>query len=368
MKLDQIIPYESDRLNTFIGQTKIRKDLIDLIKVAKRSGDSLMDILLSAGPGMGKTRLARSIANELLSEIVYLQAGISMTEPDFCELMTSLDRNDVLLIDNMDQIKEPILTMLIDVLETDTFEVELTPSEKPLIDVAPFTFIGLTQNLSQIDRRLTALIEVYQFAPYDKFELCGIIQGRAKYQGVQLSANGAELIAEKGEHNPDFALLYLIKVINYLGSDWNDEVTLDHVKKILLPEEALQPSWNIVQAVEILRNMSGTQFEEFVAEMFRGVNFQVEHTGGAGDRGVDLIIYTPDGVVGVQCKQRQERVGPDVVRNLYGGLELVDADFGCIITTSTYSADALAAAKELEIDCLDISWLLNFSQEHHIEI
>jgi hypothetical protein len=94
-------------------------------------------------------------------------------------------------------------------------------------------------------------------------------------------------------------------------------------------------------SVEKLLDLSPTEFEDAVVELFRAYGHKARRTGGVGDHGVDVIVETRDGQkIVVQCKRWKGYVGEPVVRDFYGVMHHEKADRGLIVTTSTFSRPA----------------------------
>lgn len=108
-------------------------------------------------------------------------------------------------------------------------------------------------------------------------------------------------------------------------------------------------------AIEMLHSLSAGEFEELIADYFRSSGYVVHRTGKPGDHGVDLAVYTPrEGKWVVQCKRyRRKVVGEPAIRDLYGAMHHFHADWGYLIATGRFSANALAWAEGKDIHLVD---------------
>jgi hypothetical protein len=99
--------------------------------------------------------------------------------------------------------------------------------------------------------------------------------------------------------------------------------------------------------------MSGTDFEDYMAEVFRKQGYEVELTPTSGDQGVDLLLNKQGLRVAVQLKRYQGGVGNKAVQEIHSGKGFYDADEGWVITTSTYTRSARQLANKLGIRLID---------------
>ncbi len=107
------------------------------------------------------------------------------------------------------------------------------------------------------------------------------------------------------------------------------------------------------------QQLSGTDFEMELAALLAKRGFEVKHTGGRGDDGVDLIISAVGKTVAIQCKAHAACIGPGPVRELYGSLIHIGADEAWLVTTSDFSLSAREFARNKPLRLLTIREILN---------
>lgn len=104
-----------------------------------------------------------------------------------------------------------------------------------------------------------------------------------------------------------------------------------------------------------IQTLSPLEFEQYVAMLFEEAGYQVRHSGGSGDRGVDLTV-SRGGTAGiVQCKRYEDAVGPGTVRELIGAMTNAGVREGYLVTTSTFTAGAESEARKApyEVNLVD---------------
>ncbi|MYC78545.1 Holliday junction branch migration DNA helicase RuvB [Candidatus Poribacteria bacterium] len=135
-----------ETLSEFIGQEQAKEQLRIHIEAAKKRGDALEHVLLVSPPGLGKTTLAKIIANEIQSN--FKQAiGPVMERLDLASTLTNLERTDILFIDEIHRMKGHVQESLYPAMED--YKLDLTIGQGPASDVVqlqlkPFTLVGAT--------------------------------------------------------------------------------------------------------------------------------------------------------------------------------------------------------------------------------
>jgi restriction system protein len=109
-------------------------------------------------------------------------------------------------------------------------------------------------------------------------------------------------------------------------------------------ERAEEEARRRLRTMEDLQRLTGTQFEELIASLFKRDGYVVRRCGGSGDEGIDLILELSDAKDVVQCKRWKSDIGSPIVREFYGSLMHANARHGFIITTASFSQSARAFA------------------------
>ena len=122
---------------------------------------------------------------------------------------------------------------------------------------------------------------------------------------------------------------------------------------------------SIVKGIESIRKLSWREFEELVGEAYRRKGYNVTEAGGGGaDGGVDLVLKRGDEKLLVQCKHwKMDKVGVKVVRELYGVVVAEKATGGVVISSGTFTQEAIDFAKGKPLELLDGSALQNIITE-----
>ena len=136
-------------------------------------------------------------------------------------------------------------------------------------------------------------------------------------------------------------------------------VTCELARSALVSFRYLGISPTSSDLVAKLRNMNGSEFEQFVADTFRKMGYVVEVTGGVSDHGVDLLMRKDDQLIAVQCKCWSGPVGEPVVRDFWGSLMNAGTQFGYIVTTSSFTDQAVAFAQDKPIQLTDLDALVD---------
>jgi Holliday junction DNA helicase RuvB len=210
-------------LAEYIGQEKIRAQLEVFIDAARHRRESLDHVLLFGPPGLGKTTLAHIIAKEMGVNLRQTSGPVLERQGDLAALLTNLEPNDVLFIDEIHRLSPVVEEILYPALED--FQIDIMIGEGPAarsvkLDLPPFTLVGATTRAGMLTNPLRdrfGIVSRLEF--YTAQELAQIVQRSARLLNVQASEEGAVEIASRSRGTPRIANRLLRRVRDYAEVD-----------------------------------------------------------------------------------------------------------------------------------------------------
>ena len=225
------------RFSDFSGQQKVVDNLRIFVDAAKYRGEPLDHTLLHGPPGLGKTTLSNIIANELGVGFM-LTSGPVLDKPgDLAGILTSLEANDVLFIDEIHRLSPIVEEYLYSAMEDYRIDIMIDkgPSARSIqIDLAPFTLVGATTRSGLLTAPLRARFGInLHLEYYDADTLQTIIERSAGILGLPIDTEAAAEIASRSRGTPRIANALLRRVRDFAQVKGNGRIDL-HIAKIAL--------------------------------------------------------------------------------------------------------------------------------------
>ncbi|RDS84490.1 Holliday junction branch migration DNA helicase RuvB [Dyella monticola] len=207
------------RLTEYLGQQAVREQLSIYIEAAKRRGGALDHVLIFGPPGLGKTTLSHVIANELGVNIRSTSGPVLERAGDLAALLTNLEKNDVLFVDEIHRLSPVVEEVLYPAMED--FQIDIMIGEGPAarsikLDLPPFTLIGATTRAGLLTAPLRdrfGIVQRLEF--YSPDELTAIVRRSARILGIPCDVDGAQEIARRARGTPRIANRLLRRVRDY---------------------------------------------------------------------------------------------------------------------------------------------------------
>ena len=224
-------------LKEYIGQEKAKQNLSVFIESAKRRGEPLDHVILHGPPGLGKTTLAAIIANEMGSTL-RKTSGPAIEKPrDLAALLTSLDEDDVLFIDEIHRLNRQVEEILYPAMEDRQIDIIIGqgPAATSIsIDLKPFTLVGATTRSGQLSSPLRDRFGIdLKLELYKPEELRRIITRSADILQVEIDPDGALEIASRSRGTPRIANRLLRRVRDFAEIYSGGVITRDLADKAL---------------------------------------------------------------------------------------------------------------------------------------
>ena len=221
----------------YIGQSKVKEALSVYIKAAKSRKESLDHVLLYGPPGLGKTTLSHIIANELGSQFKVTSGPAIEHAADLAAILTNLNQNDVLFIDEIHRLNKTVEEILYPAMEDFAldFIVGKGPSARNMrLKIKPFTLIGATTRAGMLTNPLRDRFGIIcRLELYNPEELKIIIDRSAKILGVDIEPEASMEIAKRSRGTPRIANRLLKRVRDYAEIQGTGKVTLEIAEKTL---------------------------------------------------------------------------------------------------------------------------------------
>lgn len=215
----------------YIGQDKVKENLAVYIEAAKRRGDPLDHVLLYGPPGLGKTTLSAIIAHEMGVNLRVTTGPAIEKAGDLAAILTNLQPNDVLFIDEIHRLNRQVEEILYPALEDHAIDIIMGkgPSARSLrVDLNPFTLVGATTRAGQLSSPLRDRFGVIlRLELYTTEQLTDIVRRSAMLLKIPCSIDGAMEIAGRARGTPRIANRLLKRVRDFADVMGDGEITQD---------------------------------------------------------------------------------------------------------------------------------------------
>ena len=224
-------------LQEYVGQTKAREQLEIFIGAARKRGEALDHVLLFGPPGLGKTTLSHIIAHELGVNLRQTSGPVLEKPKDLAALLTNLERNDVLFIDEIHRLSPVVEEILYPALED--YQIDIMIGEGPAarsikLDLQPFTLVGATTRAGMLTNPLRdrfGIVARLEF--YTAEELSRIVTRSAGLLNAPIDAAGSFEIARRSRGTPRIANRLLRRVRDYAEVKGDGQITKGMADKAL---------------------------------------------------------------------------------------------------------------------------------------
>jgi holliday junction DNA helicase RuvB len=215
----------------YVGQTKVREQLEIFIGAAKMRNEAMDHVLLFGPPGLGKTTLSHIIAHELGVNLRQTSGPVLEKPKDLAALLTNLEKNDVLFIDEIHRLSPVVEEILYPALED--FQIDIMIGEGPSarsikLDLQPFTLVGATTRAGMLTNPLRdrfGIVSRLEF--YSSEELARIVKRSANLLNVPTDNEGGFEIARRSRGTPRIANRLLRRVRDFADVKGKGRITLD---------------------------------------------------------------------------------------------------------------------------------------------
>lgn len=218
-------------LEDFTGQEKMVENLRIFIDATKQRGEALDHTLLHGPPGLGKTTLSHIIANELGVNVRVTSGPVMEKAGDLAGILTGLEENDVLFIDEIHRLGKVIEEYLYAAMEDYTIDIMIDsgPSARSVqINLNPFTLVGATTRSGLLSAPLRSRFGITcRLEYYNADILSGIIKRSAHILQVPINDAGAHEIARRSRGTPRIANALLRRVRDFAQIKGNGSIDLD---------------------------------------------------------------------------------------------------------------------------------------------
>jgi Holliday junction DNA helicase RuvB len=216
-------------LDEYVGQVKAREQLEIFIGAARKRREALDHVLLFGPPGLGKTTLSHIIAHELGVNLRQTSGPVLEKPKDLAAILTNLERNDVLFIDEIHRLSPVVEEILYPALED--YQIDIMIGEGPAarsikLDLQPFTLVGATTRAGMLTNPLRdrfGIVARLEF--YTAEELARIVRRSAKLLNAPIDDEGAVELARRSRGTPRIANRLLKRVRDYADVKGSGHIT-----------------------------------------------------------------------------------------------------------------------------------------------
>lgn len=221
----------------YVGQEKIKSNLKVYINAAKNRKEALDHVLLYGPPGLGKTTLSHIIASELGSQIKVTSGPAIEHAADLAAILTNLNKNDVLFIDEIHRLNRSVEEILYPAMEDFAldFIVGKGPSARSMrLKIQPFTLIGATTKAGNLSSPLRDRFGILsRLEMYTPNEIKTIIMRSAKILNVGLSEEAGDELSKRSRGTPRIANRLLRRVRDFVEVEGKNTIELEDAKRAL---------------------------------------------------------------------------------------------------------------------------------------
>lgn len=216
-------------LADYIGQQKVKDQMDIAFQAARKRGDALDHVLIYGPPGLGKTTLANIIGNEMGVNVRHTSGPVLEKAGDLAALLTNLEENDVLFIDEIHRLSPVVEEILYPAMED--YQLDIMIGEGPAarsikLDLPPFTLVGATTRAGALTSPLRdrfGIVQRLEF--YNVDDLTHIVLRSAHIVGLPIDGLGAREIARRARGTPRIANRLLRRVRDYAEVKADGKIT-----------------------------------------------------------------------------------------------------------------------------------------------